>query len=423
MELTDVLVATGLEAYREVLAERWEETQATLPSTLPFFLDAAFVEAACRDAYLPAEATAGALRAACRVAGDAQLQALAWHCHRCLYHAPGYPGTLVHRWPHLDAALGEDAGGFYLLVLLSNMAALRALYAEHAIPTDVARATLEDIQRWYAFHDTAPSGMRGLLPRRLGWLRNHLTGGIYHLVRLQFQPGRFQGSARFYRHRQSGRVLALSEDGIRYRSDGQRDGAGGVHDDAGAWTARLEVGDGDVSGVPLSPFGRALPETVRLSLEEWRQELAPGDPVLHLHIPAGSPMDYAQCGESLCEALRFFPRHFPERRFVAFTCSSWLLDPQFEALLPPSSNIVRFLQEMYLLPGRSGNGGVLERVFGDSGIDLRQAPRDTTLRRVVLNHLLAGGHFRGGGSVLFPVDLDWGAQVYRERHDPDTKAT
>ncbi|HEV7214604.1 MAG TPA: hypothetical protein VGP33_05720, partial [Chloroflexota bacterium] len=92
-----------------------------------------------------------------------------------------------------------------------------------------------------------------------------------------------------------------------------------------------------------------------------------------------------------------------------------LLDAQLEQMLPSSSNLVRFLREMYLLPARSSGASTLERVFGTSSIDPRTAPRDTTLRRAIADHLLAGGHLRGARCFLFPRDLDWGGQVYRQR--------
>src|SRR5262249_30698373 len=151
--------------------------------------------------------------------------------------------------------------------------------------------------------------------------------------------------------------------------------------------------------------------------------LAPGDPVLHIHIPAGSPMDPAACGESFAAASTFFGRHFPERPFVAFTCSSWLLDPTLQALLPAASNIARFQREVYLLPGRAAGKSTLVRVFGDVPPDLTHAPRDTTLRRAILDHLLAGGHLSGGRCVLFPADLSWGRQVYLRQAWPHDVAS
>ena len=262
--------------------------------------------------------------------------------------------------------------------------------------------------------------MAGHLPIHLDILQAgigkiELRGQLFQLVRLQFQPGALWSGAHVFRHGESGAVVALSDDGGRYRADGQVDGAGGVFDPEGGWTAGLEFREAEVAGTPIWPTGEAVRQEVSLPRSAWRQVLAPGDPVLHLHIPAGSPMDFDACGDSLRAALEFFPRSFPDLAFRAFACSSWLLDAQLDGLLPATSNIARFQREVYLLPGRGDGRSTLERVFGGVPADLRQAPRDTALRRAILDHLLAGRHLRNGRCFLLPEDLDWGAQVYRRQ--------
>ncbi len=124
-------------------------------------------------------------------------------------------------------------------------------------------------------------------------------------------------------------------------------------------------------------------------------------------------MDFDACGESFRLAADFFPRYFPDRPFKGFCCCSWLLNTQFQDMLPPASNIVRFQGEFYLFPIHSGGRSGFERIFGRDFQDLSEAPRDTTLRRAVLDHLQAGDYLRNGGALLFAEDLDWGKQVYR----------
>jgi hypothetical protein len=156
---------------------------------------------------------------------------------------------------------------------------------------------------------------------------------------------------------------------------------------------------------------------VSLSAAEWRQVLAKDDPVLNLHIPGGSSLGHAECGESLRRAMEFFPRHFPERPFVAFTCGSWVLDGQLEELLPPTSNMVRFQREVHLFPLGLSPRNLLRQAFDGVPEDLEKAPRDTALQRAVLDHLDAGKQLSpvGGGCFLLPEDLEWGAEVYRRQ--------
>jgi hypothetical protein len=177
----------------------------------------------------------------------------------------------------------------------------------------------------------------------------------------------------------------------------------------------------EATGNPISPLGFAERRIVALPLNEWRLVLSPGDPVLNIHMPAGSPMDFDQCGESFGQALDFFLRHFPDRPFAAFACSSWLLDSQLDGPMPPTSNIVRFQRQVYLLPSPSGGGSTLERVFGSADVDLAAAPRDTALRRAVIEIVERGGHIRSGRCVIFPEDLRtgaWGAERYRSQPLP-----
>jgi hypothetical protein len=113
-------------------------------------------------------------------------------------------------------------------------------------------------------------------------------------------------------------------------------------------------------------------------------------------------------------AKEFFPRYFPEKAFDAFACGTWLFDPQFQQLLPASSNIVRFQKEFYLYPFKGDDSGTFHFVFGEKPSDLSLAPRDTLLRRKILEHIAAGGHFYAEGGFILMNDLHWGQEVYQK---------
>ena len=103
-----------------------------------------------------------------------------------------------------------------------------------------------------------------------------------------------------------------------------------------------------------------------------------------------------------------------------FCCSSWILNTGLETLLPPTSNLVRFQREVYLVPTATGADNVLRHVFGNLPDDLSEAPRDTALQRAILDVLQSGRAIPtgGGGCFLFPEDFNWGQQVYRRQRPP-----
>ena len=236
--------------------------------------------------------------------------------------------------------------------------------------------------------------------------------------RLQFVPTPFFGELRAFRHRATGAVVALADAGVRFRRDGQYDGSGGIHDEAGAWTAAADDTDAEFVGCPITPRGRATPRQVRLPKAEWRQELQRDDSVLAIHIPPGAPMAFDACGDSICTAAEFFPKHFPDRPFRAFACGSWVLDVQFEDLLPTTSNLVRFQKEVYLFPTVGGTGEMPWQTKLRKPRSGETPAKMTTMQRAFYKHVEKGGRFHGGGCFLFPQDLKWGAQVYRSQRLP-----
>jgi hypothetical protein len=390
---------------------QWDEAAARRPSGLPPFLAPEFVARSCGAAGLPDAMARAVAAAAARIAGDEALSAFAWYCADQLFDiAP----PAVDSWPDLNDALGEDAGLFYVVVLLAGTPKMLAVHRERGISETIARDTTHDLERCMATEDYFQlRGRWGISPRILGWLRGHWLGEVYHLTRLQFAHGVFEGNARAFRSRRDRTVVVLSENGLRYRTDGSLAGKNAAAD---GWTSALHIDDAGVDGFPIHPRGHAVNKSMRLEASEWAPALAPGDPVLHIHIPAGPPpLSHALCGQSIREALAFFPRHFPDRPFKALVCQSWFLDPQFERILPASSNIVRFQQEFYLLPTAWNDSSALYPVFGHGTQDVRGLARKTAMQKAVAKHIEDGGHFRGGGCVLFPEDFDWGGCHYRNQ--------
>ncbi|SDX97877.1 acyltransferase domain-containing protein [Paenibacillus sp. CF384] len=348
-------------------------------------------------AELPDEAWDALRQAAVKVRQDERLSSLALRGHQLLFSGEEGAATSGETVSGILAEMGEGAELYQPLILLSGLKRLQRLYAERGIPQEILKHTLSDMALW--MHDYYSRHNRWGLGNE--WLVNHMSFRLFRVGRLQFERGRFGGGRRVLRRLDTREVVVLAESGVRFRSDGLIDGTNDRFDEAGAWEAVLEDGDAVTRGYRITDGGFAVrqPETFRT--DEWETVLRAGDPVLDVHIAADGKMDYAQCLDSMKDAVGFFKRHFPEETRLAFVCTSWLLDPQFGQLLSDSANIVRFQREFRLYPvGGDGKEG-LRRIFGTLYEDWTQAPADTSLRRAVLGHLASGGALRDmGGFIL-----------------------
>ena len=413
MRLDGVLTELGLTNATAALAPEWELSQAAIPEGDLWFLAPEFVRGACAELGGPEQMAQSAVRVAERMAASESLCALAWHLRYRLYQTKTAGWDDVCGWPTLEACLGGDAGLFYLILVVSNIPQMKEVHQAHRVPETVIRDTLRDFDFWTDNGGESP----GLTPVNAAWLSNHLRGDIYRLGRLQFQFAPCQYDLRVFRHRASRAVLALARDGTRYNAAGQRDAS---REDPDGWTARLTITDEAIVGCPILPVGRALAREVLLPPAEWETVLTKGDPVLNIHIPGGAPLAHDLCGRSLRQAFEFFPRHFPDRPFVAVCCGSWILNTWLETALPPASNLVRFQREFYLFPIPLSPEWLLRNVFGAVPEDLTKAPRDTQLRRALLDRLASGQPIPtgGGGCFMLPEDFGWGEQVYRSQQLP-----
>ncbi|MGI5817916.1 MAG: acyltransferase domain-containing protein [Armatimonadota bacterium] len=414
MKLDHVAEQLGIAEDAGGLSDGWEQSQESARGAVPAFLEPQAVREACRAAYVPEEFVSTVERAAGAIAASDAGSAVAWHAYYWLHEAE-YDAARVRTWPRLvESALGEDGALLYLIALMAGHDRMERIHREHEIPEDVVAATMSQIAHYFR-QTIEEQGYPEVVPHLINWLMNHYTGIIYRLARLQFQFGNSRYNIRVFRNAATGQVLALSEAGVRYRADGQilREG----DDPEGSWEAELAITDEVARGNPIVPQGHALAEEVSLPLDGWRQALAPGDPVLHLHIPGGDPMDYDACGEAFERALEFFPRHFPDYRFNAFVCGSWLLNTALQELARPTSNMVRFQREVYLFPVGLTDDSLPAALFG--GLrrmlpeNLSEFPRATSLQRAYLDAVEAGEYRPGaGGCFLLPEDVDWGAEVY-----------
>lgn len=415
MKLEDALKALQLEGSVALFEPYWEDSERTIPEQGPRFLQPVEITRNREYAGLPAEVDEGLLECARQVRETPALTQLAWHCARLLYVHRDYPPAQIHCWPTLEAIFGDQAGLFYLIVALEAVPRMRAYHIAHGVPDDVTRATSTHFTESTRIYQQHHDGHWGVLPRVLYWLRNHTGGELYCLGRFEYMVRPFWGRVKAFQNDETGEVLALSCDGIHYDAQGFAVSS----EEPASWKAHLIEEPETVRGFPIAPTGTAVKAEVTLPRSSWRCMLQPGDPILETHIPAGGKMTPERCRESMQRALYFFPRFFPERPFVAFGCASWILNPELETICGPSWNMVQWQRELYLFPVYSSPKDGLYFVFGRDDVDVATAPRDTSLRRALLEHLEAGRPLRSGGMFMLREDFrHYGSQHYRSMWPP-----
>jgi hypothetical protein len=370
----------------------------------PAFLDQQEIEYNCAQAGLGEIATQALRDLARRISADPQLWWVTTAAHQRVYDTNA---DFTDTMGQADAALGADADLLHALFVLDSMRLVRQRHAARGVPHDISRAVNQRHAVAWLREAEAQDGRIGIADWMPRWFRTVASGHLYRLGRLEFVPERWEYPFRAYTHVRTQELVLLAESGQRFTSDGYLTG------DL-TWTSTLIEADDAIIGTPIAPRGAALPQHVRLPRDEWQIALGPGDPVLDLHIPAEGALTLDAIRDALAQAEPFFDHYYPEQKFVAYVCYSWLFSPQLETMLASNSNILRWQHEGYLLPSDGGDDDFLRFTFGAGSIDTATAPGDTRLRRAVIAQLERGEILRCGGYLLLRRDLGrFGSQPYR----------
>jgi hypothetical protein len=317
--------------------------------------------------------------------------------------------------PVVQQKLDKQSSLFYLLAYLSGLPLAEKEYQQRGISMEIFQDTMLDIRIWlgqaYNIHGY-------WVFDQFKWIWLHLSCELFRLGRLQFRLTEFDGHITAFRCKKRGEILLLGDPAQPLRADGYALGAGindyDQHTPPQEETQRavfIDSNDG-WTGNPITPLGYTIPKTVFLAKSEWDLVLKHGDTVLDLHIPRGERMGVDDCRHSLRQAFDFFAHHAPNRPFKASYCHTWFFTPQLQSIMLPESNIVRFQREFYLYPYRGDPGFLWNYVFGEKFPDRATAPRDTTLRRAVLDWLAQGGEFFDLPGLMFHGPEAWGSQPY-----------
>lgn len=127
-----------------------------------------------------------------------------------------------------------------------------------------------------------------------------------------------------------------------------------------------------------------------------------GDKVYNFHIPSsGKGLDKFVRIASYRKAYDFFG--FKDKGgILILVCNSWLLYEELQNILPKNSNILDFMHDFdIVLSIDKENFDDSWRVFGKyHKMPLEQLPIDTSLRKAIVEHLLAGRKMGNGFGII-----------------------
>lgn len=319
-------------------------------------------------------------------------------------------GGELPAFPIVQEKLTTRASLFFLLGYLAALPKVEREYRRLGVSLDIFHDTMLDFSIWvnqaYDLH-----GYWNF--NQFAWMALHVSCKLFRLGRLEYMLGSFRGNITAFRHRVTRSILLLGDPSMPLRADGYAEGAGGTPAVEGeTWHAVFETTPAGWRGSRINPMGFTLREESFLLRSEWERILKHGDTILDLHIPRGDKLTVKECRESIQAAYKFFPAIFPDRPFKGLYCHTWFFTPQLQKILPLESNIVRFQREFYLYPQPGGPGFMWSYVFGEKYPDATTAPRDTSLRRAVLDWMAEGNEVFDLPGLMLHTPEQWGSQPY-----------
>lgn len=401
------------EKYRTCL-DGWGDSFVNQPEQIDF-LDAGKIMEYCSWGGISRETAEMLCQLADKVVLRPALRAYLWHMFYRLKTpslASGCSPVSFGDWPLPEPVLGPLAKAAPVLVLIGALRIAREKYRSEGYEESIIQDTLSVYQRSLD-NGRQKNGVCSMSLTSLNWVRIYMSARLVQLGRFNFKLMEDFSAGIMLKNRKTGTKLLLAPGHKQYNSSGfmlqENDPLA-----EGGWTSELTETEDAWTGCPVSPEGYALKNPRRYEKAQWEKILSEGDIVLDMHIPGGGGMTPERCIDSFRKAAAFFRKKYPGKFNPVILSHSWIFNTQFEKKLP-ESNLAKLMRECYLFPASSyGRDGMFFLFGRDDFRDLSEAPRDTSVRRAMLEILESGERLRTGGMLLFLEDLDrFGTSYYR----------
>lgn len=287
---------------------------------------------------------------------------------------------------------GPDAEACRVLPGLAICQSIPDVYKtmkKRRVPDDILYPSLRVAEAGVDFYMARHNGEAGY--SNFGWWQRAYDATIYNVGRLELElPREFPNTYAVYQNKDGATVVFAK--GMKLHRDGFAIGSYLYEDEKGAWTPTFEETEDHYVGHPFLESGYVSRERITLSKKEWHPVLVGGDPVVGLHIPAGGGLSDEAVETSFKKARSFLKTCFPEYSYKAFTCASWLIDPQLVDILGVDSNISKFCSRFTPMCMKSAARGVFTFIFrqADENFEIRDLPENSRLERGLKNHYLNG---------------------------------
>jgi len=276
------------------------------------------------------------------------------------------------------------------LALCSQADACYARLKERKLPEELIRKVMCNPETGVGEYAKRNGGAWGY--HLAGWFQHSINAKLFPIHRLEIEINATMHAMAAIFHNAAGEEVVLAKDMPVHR-DGFFLGSKYFEDEEGAWTAVLTETETEWTGYPIDERGYVLPDVVTLPKTQWKPVLQTGDPVVHVHIPAAGSFAPEVIDETIRQAKRFLQDYYPDYKYKAICCHSWLMDPQLEEFVGKDANIVRFGKRFRRICVKSQGQAVFYFVYlAPSGVvpAVDTLPENTRLERAIKTHYQSG---------------------------------
>lgn len=327
--------------------------------------------------------------------GRADLQGLIQRYYAGIFENASYTPAELEQLPEQD---GREEGLLFAVVFLLRYELLDGVLAQRGIPSEAKAGALnvikQQIEKNKSYYGSI--GFQGMYRSRLiGYLRPC----EYILGRLCFEMTKFQSAFEVWRNKHDGSTIPVALEGFSYMPNGKRS----PKDYTGALTEpTIQQSGEEVSVYTFDAAGCLQPEPITLRLSDYEKVLCTGADVLSVHIPQGGGMTPELVDAAFSMAEDFFAKYYPEKKFKAYVCSSWLLNTDLQEILSPTSNIRQFQNRFRTVITGANGYSLYWHIFGiEQFLPPEQLQPKNAFQSAVLERVKAGQTlYNGYGYIL-----------------------